>query len=126
MPRGSCLCGAVRFRVDGPLPAPDACHCTWCRKQSGHYWASTDIPRTALHVQATDHLAWYQASDKVKRGFCKTCGSFVFWDPIGNPTVAVAMGAFDTPTQTQLGAHIFVAEKGDYYEILDGLPQNTT
>jgi hypothetical protein len=34
------------------------------------------------------------------------------------------MGAFDTPTSTHLDRHIFVAEKGDYYEIADGLPQN--
>jgi len=38
--------------------------------------------------------------------------------------IAISMGAFDTPTETKLGFHIFVAEKGDYYEITDGLPQN--
>jgi len=34
------------------------------------------------------------------------------------------MGAFDTPTDTHLAKHIFVADKGDYYKISDGLPQN--
>jgi hypothetical protein len=33
------------------------------------------------------------------------------------------MGAFDDPTGATLAVHIFVAEKGDYYEIADGLPQ---
>jgi hypothetical protein len=50
MHRGSCLCGAVSFEVDGELPPPDACHCTQCRKQSGHFFASTDVKRQALTV----------------------------------------------------------------------------
>jgi hypothetical protein len=121
---GSCLCGAVRFEVSGPLPAPDACHCSQCRKQSGHYWASTDVPRTALTVHGADALTWFQSSAKVRRGFCATCGSALFWDPIARPTIAVAMGAFDAPTDTKLAKHIFVADKGDYYEIADGVVEH--
>jgi hypothetical protein len=48
----------------------------------------------------------------------------LFWDPIHRDKIAIAMGAFDGPTQAQLAHHIFVADKGDYYEIADGLPQN--
>jgi len=48
----------------------------------------------------------------------------LFWDPPARDWIAVAMGAFDTPTSTYLEKHIFVAEKGDYYEIRDDLPQN--
>ncbi len=47
-----------------------------------------------------------------------------FWDPVFQDWTAVVMGAFDTPTQTKLALHIFVSEKGDYYDIADGLPQN--
>jgi hypothetical protein len=124
MHTGSCLCGAVRFAVSAKLNPPDACHCSQCRKQSGHYWASTDVPRGALIIEGTDRLTWYRSSEKVRRGFCSTCGAFLFWDLIGRDRVAVAMGAFDKPTGTSLHTHIFVADKGDYYEIADGLPQN--
>ena len=120
---GSCLCGAVTFSVDGALGPPDACHCTQCRKQSGHYWASTGVPRAALTISGDDNLTWYQSSEKVRRGFCRTCGSFLFWDPPARDRIAIAMGAFDAPTQTALHMHIFVAEMGDYYAIGDGLPQ---
>jgi hypothetical protein len=34
------------------------------------------------------------------------------------------MGALDSPTETKLRKHIFVGDKGDYYEIADGVPQN--
>jgi hypothetical protein len=126
MHAGSCLCGAVRFTVEGALPPPDACHCTQCRKHSGHYFVSTDVPRSTLTIEGADKVTWYRSSEKVQRGFCSICGSTLFWDPIGKEWTAVAMGAFDRPTGTKIKIHIFVAEKGDYYEIADGLPQAAT
>ena len=120
---GSCLCGGVRIEIGAPLRAPDACHCTQCRKQSGHYWVSTNVARSDLTVHGADKVVWRQSSERVRRGFCGTCGSFLFWDPIGKDFVAVAMGALDLPTETHLELHIFVSEKGDYYDIADGVPQ---
>ncbi len=125
MHKGSCLCGAVTFEVDGELPAPDACHCTVCRKHSGHYFASTDVKKSALRVTTGEaQIAWYRSSEKVRRGWCATCGSTLFFDAIYKDWMGVAMGAFDGPTGTKLAIHIFVADKGDYYDIADGLPQN--
>ena len=121
---GSCLCGAVSFEVSGALRPPDACHCTQCRRTSGHVWASTDVDRAALKISGAERLTWYRSSEKVRRGFCSVCGAALFWDPIGRDIIGVAMGAFNPPTGTRLGIHIFVADKGDYYEIADGLPQN--
>ena len=124
---GSCLCGAVRFEVKGALRAPDACHCTQCRKWSGHCFASTDVARDALTVEGGEHVRWYHSSEKVRRGFCDTCGSSLFFDPLDQAKHAwtgVAMGAFAAPTDTKLAVHIFVADKGDYYDIADGVPQN--
>jgi hypothetical protein len=123
MHTGSCLCGAVEFEVEGDLPGPDGCHCTQCRKHSGHYFASTDVPRSALTVHGEDNVSWFQSSEKARRGFCAICGSSLFWDPIGRDWIGVAMGAFDTPTDTRLAVHIFTANKGDYYDIADGVKQ---
>jgi hypothetical protein len=121
---GSCLCGAITFEVPGPLKPPDACHCSQCRKHSGHVWASTDVPRSDLTLHGEQHLTWFRSSERVRRGFCSLCGSSLFWDPLHKDFIGVAMGAFDVPTRTHLAAHIFVADKGDYYEIADGLPQH--
>ena len=124
MHKGSCLCGAVSFVVEGELSPADACHCTICRKHSGHYYAGTDVKRDALTITGEGNITWYQSSPKVRRGFCVTCGSSLFFDPQTHDWISVAMGAFDKPTDTKLAVHIFVADKGDYYEITDGLPQN--
>jgi hypothetical protein len=126
MPSGACLCGAVRFTVNGDLAPPDACHCSQCRKTSGHVWASTDVAKAALTITGEEQLRWYQSSANVRRGFCSTCGSALFWDPVRRDTIGVAMGAFDQPTGTHLHVHIFTADKGDYYDIADGVPQFAT
>lgn len=123
MPRGSCLCGAVSFLVDGELTPPDACHCSQCRKISGHYWASTDVPRTSVTISGEEQLGWYRSSEKVKRGFCRSCGSPLFWDAAGRQNISISMGAFEQPTKTHLEKHIFVPDQGDYYDISDGLPR---
>ena len=125
MHKGSCLCGAIRFEISCPLPSPDACHCSECRKFSGHFFVSTDIPRSALTVHGDDHVTWH-AIDGVRRGFCSTCGSSLFWDPIGRNWTAVALGAFDGPTGTKISKHIFVSHKGDYYDLIDELPKHST
>ena len=124
MHNGGCLCGAVSFEVEGSLSPPDACHCLQCRKQSGHFFVSTGVPRIALTISGAENVTWFRSSKKVQRGFCSTCGSALFWDPIKGDIIGIAMGAFESPTETRLEGHIFVAEKGDYYDIDDGLPQH--
>ena len=124
MKKGSCLCGAVTYEVEGPLGPIDACHCTQCRKTSGHYWASTDVPKSAVKIHGADKVTWYRSSEKVRRGFCSTCGSALFWDPIYKDKFGISMGSFEKPTGAKMAIHIFVAHKGDYYDITDGLPQN--
>ena len=122
MHTGSCLCGAVAFEVEGDLPAPDGCHCSKCRKHSGHFFVSTDVPRSSLTVHGENHVTWFQSSPKARRGFCSICGSSLFWDPVGRDWTGIATGAFDGATHTRLALHIYAADKGDYYEITDGLP----
>jgi hypothetical protein len=114
----------VSFEVEGALKPPVACHCSQCRQQSGHVWASTNVALEKLTLRGADNLTWFQSSETVRRGFCSTCGGFLFWDSAGRRSLAVAMGAFETPTDTRLAMHIYVADKGDYYDIADGLPQN--
>ena len=59
------------------------------------------------------------------RGSC-LCGASLFWDPDGRDWTGIAMGAFDGPTNTRLGVHIFTAEQGDYYDVADNAPRFAT
>jgi hypothetical protein len=120
---GSCLCRAVTFTVAAALDTVVACHCTMCRRQTGHFLASTNVALSDLSLNGDEHLRWYRSSERAERGFCATCGTVLFWRRLGSERLAIAMGAFDLPTETRIGRHIFVAEKGDYYEIEPGTPQ---
>ncbi|MGB7285876.1 MAG: GFA family protein [Salaquimonas sp.] len=120
---GSCLCGKVSYRVEGPLREVLACHCTQCRKQSGHHFAATNAEDKALSVSGDEYIKWYRASDSAKRGFCSNCGSVLFWKHDDHDYTSILAGSFDKPTDLKMGKHIFVADKGDYYEIADDVPQ---
>ena len=120
---GGCLCGAVRYRVSGPLRPVVACHCGQCRRTSGHHVAATQAYRADLAIEGSQAITWYRASEAARRGFCKLCGGQLFWDPEGTETVSIFAGSLDQPSGLQLAEHIFVADKADYYEIADGLPR---
>ena len=124
MLKASCLCGSVSFEITEVPTEPTACHCTQCRKQTGHYLASANVRKSAIRLLGSGTLAWYQSSEKIRRGFCSNCGSTLFWEPVSRDWTSVALGAIEGPTGLQLGRHIFVADKGDYYVLADGLPQN--
>ena len=123
MKAGSCLCGAVKYEVHGPLRPVIACHCEQCRKQTGTYMSATAAADGDLKVIEDRGLKWYRSSDTARRGFCGECGSVLFWQHNDEDDISISMGAFDAPTGTRLARHIFVAHKGDYYEIADDLPQ---
>ncbi len=120
---GSCLCGAVQYKVEGPLRHVTACHCSQCRKQSGHFYAATEAADKDLFIEGGDNITWYSASPDARRGFCKTCGSALFWKSEGDAATSIMAGSVDGTSETRLTEHIFVGDKGDYYEINDDLPQ---
>ncbi len=122
MATGRCLCGAVRYEVNGPLRDVLICHCEECRRWSGHSSASTAARREDLVVLDHDSLRWIDSprSDAgARRGFCARCGSSLFWDAPGRATVSIAAGTLDEPTGLNTVAHWYVSQAGDYYELPD-------
>jgi hypothetical protein len=123
MKTGGCLCGAVRYRVHGPLDQVVACHCSQCRRTSGHYAAATGARREDVTIEG--EVAWFESTPGViRRGFCPVCGSNLFWDRMAAPKLDIWAGTLDGDTGLRLVEHIFVAEKGDYYAIADGVAQH--
>ncbi|MEQ8282090.1 MAG: GFA family protein [Amphiplicatus sp.] len=128
---GKCMCGAIVFEALADKPEVVACHCGQCRAWSGHYWASINVPFDAMKIKVgEEHLSWFRSSDYARRGFCAKCGSALFWhaDKLDEHKhrIAVAAGAVSPPTGVKVERHIFVADKGDYYDIADGAPQLDT
>lgn len=126
MHKGSCLCGAVSFVVSGPLPEASCCHCTKCRKATGHFEAGIDVAKADLVITGGENVRWFFSSEKVRRGFCGTCGSPLFFDPPEADWIGLMLGAFDGDTGVRIAKHIFVGDKGDYYAICDDAPKYET
>jgi hypothetical protein len=123
---GGCLCGGVRYRIDGPLRQVTACHCSQCRRTSGHFVAATEAATADITLKQSETLRWYASSPEAERGFCGRCGGNVFWRPTkdGQDRTGIMAGTLDLPTHLTIVRHIFVADKSDYYTLDDGVPQS--
>nr|WP_229849220.1 GFA family protein [Paracoccus aerius] len=117
---GRCLCGAVTFAGRWGGDDLRACHCSQCRRWSGHVWAAAETADLTIRGE----VKWFRSSEEAERGFCPECGSSLFWRRRDRGGIEVAPGAVDSPTGLRMAGHIFVADKGDYYDIADGLPQD--
>ena len=120
---GGCLCGRLRYKISGPLKDAVVCHCSQCRRQAGSGWMSSECNDADLVITCGEGLAWHHASASAKRGFCRFCGSVMFWKGLGHGWISVSVGSLDGASGLKTAMHIYVADKGDSYEIADGLPQ---
>jgi hypothetical protein len=120
---GGCLCGGVRYRVHGALRPVVMCHCTQCRRMTGHVMAATAARRADFELLTSESLAWYRSSDEAQRGFCARCGSTLFWDGRGRDYLSIAAGTLDDSAGLRVACHIHVADKGPYYDIEPGPQQ---
>lgn len=121
--QGGCLCSAVRYEMDGPLSNVGTCHCSQCRRWTGHLFASFTVQKENLRITGAENIGWYNSSDHARRGFCKTCGSSLFWEYLETDETDILAGTIDMPTNLKNTRHIFVADKGDYYDINDDVIQ---
>jgi hypothetical protein len=120
---GRCLCGAVKIEIRGALRDVVVCHCGQCRRHHGAPPGYTSASLSDLVITGQRNLKWFQSSENARRGFCRICGSSLFWEPSNEGRIAIAAGCLDKPTDLHTIRHIFVADKGDFYEITDGLEQ---
>ncbi len=124
---GGCLCGGVRYEIQGPVRDVVNCHCSKCRRFLGNFGAYTMTKESKLKLLQDKSLKWYRSlSDEtpnVHRGFCSECGSSLFWHPRDTDLMAVTAGSLDQPTGLKTIGHVWVSQRGDYYQLDDGLPQ---
>jgi hypothetical protein len=121
---GGCQCGAIRFRVDGPLGRASICHCRMCQKATGGFFG----PYVTVRAE---HLIWtrgeptrFASSDKVRRGFCGDCGTNLTFEY--SPAVTdLAIGAFDDPTPIRPVIQMEVGQRLPWFAELADLPTRT-
>jgi len=120
---GGCFCGAVRYEVKGPLRGVVNCHCSQCTKLNGNFGSHSKAPKSNITMIKDDGLSWYKISGVARRGFCRECGSGLFWDQLEQSALGIIAGSLDIPTSLNTIGHIFVEDKSDFYEITDDIEQ---
>lgn len=119
---GGCICGAVRYQVNGALRPVIACHCEQCRRFSGHFVAATATRKAYFQLLKADGLKWYSYQSGLRQGFCQNCGASLFFEDEQGERISIAAGSLDQHQGLKLVAHIFAAEAGDYYQLDAGIP----
>jgi hypothetical protein len=123
---GSCLCGGIRFQVEGELAPIQVCHCSQCRKAHGTPFATNmPIPASSFNLtQGRELLKQFESSPGKIRHFCGRCGSPIYSTKDTLPgVVRLRAGLLDDPLGVRPAFHFHVASKASWWRINDDLPQ---
>jgi hypothetical protein len=126
MSLGTCLCGTVRYELDGPFMAMMHCHCSMCRKQHGAPFATFVAGAISgfRWLGGKDAIAEYKSSEHGVRSHCRRCGSVT---PMLLPQAGLALvtaGNLEGDLGLKPQAHMFVGSKAGWHTITDSLPQH--
>ncbi len=120
---GGCQCGAVRYRIDGPLSNPHICHCRMCQKAAGNFFMPL------VNAQKKD-LAWtrgapahFQSSEGVRRGFCAACGTPLTFETLKAAHLNVTIGSLDDPSAVKPVTQDGVESRLSWVKDLPRLPE---
>jgi hypothetical protein len=125
MIRGSCLCGGVKYRINGALSQARHCHCSMCQKAQGgavRSRASANVMEFEW-LQGESLVTFYESSPGNHRGFCRVCGSPIVTRFGGASYYGVPLGALDDDPGVRPELHVHVASKASWFTITDDLPQ---
>ena len=111
---GNCLCGAVRITANNPSNKVGACHCEMCRKWGGGPFMEIDCG-TDVSFEGEDDIAVYNSSRWAERGFCKKCGSHLFYRLKENRQHMIPVGLFDDQEHLKFENQVFIDRKPSFY-----------
>lgn len=123
---GSCLCGRIRYAIDGSLSPAIYCHCSMCRKATGSSFATNAGLAAAdfRFVAGEELVARFESSPGEFRCFCSNCGSPLVKIYANDPTrIRLRLGTLDDDPGIEVAAHYHAASKAPWTSISDDLPQ---
>ncbi len=112
--KGHCLCGAVHLSLNAATNHVGACHCTMCRRWAGGPSLAIESERNAT-FEGEENITVYRSSDWAERGFCKKCGSHLFYRMLDHSFYSFPVGLFEETTPLNFEMQVFIEEKPAYY-----------
>lgn len=108
---GGCLCGAIRYVIDGEPLETSVCHCVSCRRSAGaDSVAWITVSRSNFHI-VTGEPVLHASSPGVARGFCGACGTSLTYTREGEDWIDATLGSLDDPNATQPRAEVWLEER---------------
>ncbi|QEX21663.1 aldehyde-activating protein [Hypericibacter adhaerens] len=121
---GGCLCGAVRYRVEGAPNWSAHCHCNDCRRASGAPFVTYAGFPPARFRWIKGQPVRFNSSPGVFRSFCGRCGSPLTYEGERWPDeIHIHLGTLDHPEAIQPQGHVYTAHKLPWLKLADGLPE---
>ncbi len=111
---GHCLCGKVTFVANSAGKRVGACHCKMCRRWGGGPFMEIDCG-TAIDFDGEDNISVFDSSRWAERGFCRNCGTHLFYRLKESGAHMVPVGLFEDSTGLVFETQVFIDEKPDYY-----------
>lgn len=126
---GKCLCGACAFTASLPSGADGAvdinvCHCGMCRRWGAGPYFAVHLAEPARFDDGAP-VGVYRGSDWAERGFCKQCGTGLFWRLQDGSNMALPVGLFDDQSQFRLRSEIYIDHKPAFYALEGDRPRLT-
>ena len=112
--KGSCLCGLVSLSTASMNNHVAACHCSMCRKWGGGPLLAVEC-ESDLNFSGEENIGVYQSSEWAERGFCKKCGSHLFYKVKQNNQYIIPVGIFEHCEGLIFDHQVFIEEKPEYY-----------
>jgi hypothetical protein len=112
--KGQCLCGAITISASSEDNSVGACHCKSCRRWGGGPFMEIDCGQ-AVTIDGEEHLSVFNSSDWAERGFCRNCGTHLFYRLKGSGQHMVPIGLFDDREDLAFGTQVFIDEKPAFY-----------
>lgn len=120
---GRCLCGAVSYVAEGVKTKMHVCHCGMCRRWSGGPAFAASVKSVAF--EGVESLGRYDSSAWAERGFCKRCGTSLFYRLKQQDHYVLWMGTFDEQAAFSVASEIFVDSKPPGYDLAGEHPRLT-
>jgi len=111
---GRCLCGSVKLTVKPKNNNVDACHCGMCRRWGGGPLMVVSCG-TEVVFEGEENITIYNSSDWAERGFCKKCGSHLFYRLKEINDHQIPAGLFDSQESFNFNLQVFIDRKPSYY-----------
>lgn len=115
---GHCLCGAVKITAKSDNHDVGACHCDMCRRWAGGPLMAISCG-TDVVIEGEDNIGIYDSSPWADRGFCKQCGSNLFYRVKENGHMEVLAGLFDETDDMVFQNQVFIDEKPAFYSFAE-------